>query len=62
MRIKRKSTYPLLGELLGLLVLGVPQQLHDSLLVRRESGNLSDDRPDKGLLLAFKEKLAPKTW
>lgn len=45
------QTHPLLGELLGLLVLGVPQQLHDSLLVRREPGNLSDDRLDKGLLL-----------
>lgn len=49
---KENQTHPLLGELLGLLVLGVPQQLHDSLLVRREPGNLSDDRPDKSLLLA----------
>lgn len=52
-----ESTEPLLGELLGLLVLGVPQQLHDSLLVRRESGNLSDDRPDKGLLLGLETLL-----
>lgn len=51
-RYKENQTHPLLGELLGLLVLGVPQQLHDSLLVRREAGNLSDDRPDKSLLLA----------
>lgn len=51
-RYKENQTHPLLGELLGLLVLGVPQQLHDSLLVRREPGNLSDDRPDKSLLLA----------
>jgi hypothetical protein len=43
---------PLLGELPGLLVLGVPQQLHDSLLVRGETGNLSDDVPDEDLLLA----------
>lgn len=49
---KENQTHPLLGELLGLLVFGVPQQLHDSLLVRREPGNLSDDRPDKSLLLA----------
>lgn len=48
-----EGTEPLLGELLGLLVLGVPQQLHDSLLVRREPGNLSDDRLDKGLLLSL---------
>lgn len=46
------STHPLLGELLGLLVLRVPQQLHDSLLVRGESSDLSDDRLDEGLLLA----------
>lgn len=52
LRYKENQTHPLLGELLGLLVLGVPQQLHDSLLVRREPGNLSDDRPDKSLLLA----------
>ena len=46
------GTDPLLGELPGLLVLGVPQQLHDSLLVRGETGNLSDDVPDEDLLLA----------
>lgn len=33
-------TYSLLGELSGLLVLGVSEELHNSLLVRRESGNL----------------------
>ncbi len=48
----RTSTHPLLGELLGLLVLRVPQQLHDSLLVRGESSDLSDDRLDESLLLA----------
>ena len=52
-RSVRSRTDPLLGELPGLLVLGVPQQLHDSLLVRGETGNLSDDVPDEDLLLAI---------
>lgn len=47
-------TYPLLGQLPGLLVLGVPQQFHDSLLVRRETGDLSNDILDEKLLLAVK--------
>ena len=46
-------TDPLLGELPGLLVLGVPQQLHDTLLVGSETSNLSDDVPDEDLLLAI---------
>jgi hypothetical protein len=52
-RKNKTSTHPLLGELLGLLVLRVPQQLHNSLLVRGESSDLSDDRLDEGLLLAI---------
>jgi len=48
-----ESSEPLLGELPGLLVLGVPQQLHDSLLVRGETGNLSDDVPNEDLLLGL---------
>jgi hypothetical protein len=46
------STYTLLGELLGLLVLRVTEELHHALLVGREAGNLADDRLDEGLLLA----------
>ena len=47
----RPDTHPLLGQLPGLLVLGVPQQFHDSLLVRRETGDLPNDVLDEELLL-----------
>lgn len=36
---------PLLGQFPCLFVLGVPQQLHHSSLIRTESSNLADDRP-----------------
>lgn len=42
----------LLGELLGLLVLGVTEQFHNTLLVGGESSDLTDDVLDEGLLLA----------
>lgn len=42
----------LLGELLGLLVLRVTEELHDALLVGGEAGDLADDRLDEDLLLA----------
>jgi hypothetical protein len=50
--LERITTHPLLCELPGLLVLGVTEQLHDTLLVRGESGDLADDRLDESLLLA----------
>lgn len=46
------KTYTLLGELLGLLVLRVTEELHHALLVGREAGDLTDDRLDEDLLLA----------
>ena len=45
-------TYPLLRELPGLLVLGVTEEFHNTLLVRGEAGNLADDGLDESLLLA----------
>lgn len=42
----------LLGELLGLLVLRVTEELHNALLVGGETGDLADDRLDEDLLLA----------
>lgn len=44
----RKMTYPLLGELPGTLVLGVPQQFDNTALIRGETGDLLDDVTDKG--------------
>lgn len=48
-----ERTEPLLGQLPGLLVLGVPQQFHNSLLVRRETGNLPNDVLDEKLLFSL---------
>jgi hypothetical protein len=51
-REREERTHPLLGELPGLLVLRVPQQLHHSLLVWGETADFTDDGLDKDLLLA----------
>lgn len=46
------GTHPLLSQLPSLLVLRVPQQLHHSLLIRRETGDFTNDVADEDLLLA----------
>ena len=51
----KNITYPLLGKFEGTLILGDPQQLHDSPLVWGESADLTDDIAHK--LCTFGEGL-----
>lgn len=47
MTTKMLSSYALLGQLAGTLILAVLEQLHDAALIGRKAGNLTDQLADK---------------
>jgi hypothetical protein len=49
---KGESTYSLLGELTGTLILGVLDQLHDAALVGSKASDLTDEGADEDDALA----------
>jgi len=52
----------LLGQFLGLLILAVPQQLHDTALVRGEAADFTDDALDERRILSLKALAMGWLW